>query len=124
MQTDLHEGGVPIRRGRGRPPSPARKVAIKFRLDPDLVAKLRASGPGYQTRVNAWLREAVFGIKQKARKAHEASVSRRVDKLARKVAIQVKPNAKTKAAARTIMRRMARDKAAAKRRQQRAKARV
>jgi uncharacterized protein (DUF4415 family) len=119
-QADLHEGGKPVRRGRGRPPSPARKVAIKFRLDPDLVAKLRASGPGYQTRVNAWLWESVFGTKRKVSKA----TLRRVDKLARKVALQVKPNAKTKAAARTIMRRMARDKAAAKRRQQRAKARA
>jgi uncharacterized protein (DUF4415 family) len=47
-------------RGRGRP-WPARKVPIMFRLDPDLVAQLRASGPGYQTRVNALLREAVLG---------------------------------------------------------------
>jgi uncharacterized protein (DUF4415 family) len=123
-QADLHEGGKPVRRGRGRPPSPVRKVAIKFRLDPDLVAKLRASGPGYQTRVNAWLREAVFGTKRKARKAHEASVSRRVDKLTRKVALQIKPNAKSKAAARRIMLRAARRRAAAKRRQQRAKARA
>jgi uncharacterized protein (DUF4415 family) len=111
-QADPHEGGKPVRRGRGRPPSPVRKVAIKFRLDPDLVAKLRASGPGYQTRVNAWLREAVFGTKRKASKA----TLRRVDKLARKVALQVKPNAKTKAAARKIMLRAARRKAAGKRR--------
>jgi uncharacterized protein (DUF4415 family) len=43
-QADLHEGGKLIRRG--RPPSPARKIAVKFRLDPDVVAGLRASGPG------------------------------------------------------------------------------
>jgi hypothetical protein len=66
----------------------------------------------------------VFGTKRKAREAREASVSRRVDKLARKVAVLVKPNEKTKAAARKIMLRAARRKAAAKRRQQRAKARA
>src|SRR5262245_43181167 len=92
ITTDSKKPDAHVRRGRGRPPSPARKVAIKFRLDPDLVAKVRASGPGYQTRVNALLREAVFGTKRKARKA---SVSRRVDKLARKVALQVKPNTKS-----------------------------
>jgi uncharacterized protein (DUF4415 family) len=84
-QADLHEGGVPIRRGRGRPPSPARKVAIKFRLDPDLVAKLRASGPGYQTRVNAVLREVVFGSTRKAaRKARAKPATRTKHKPARK----------------------------------------
>jgi uncharacterized protein (DUF4415 family) len=57
---DLHEDGKLIRRG--RPPSPeTRKQPVKIRLDPDLVAALRASGPGWQTRVNAALREAVLG---------------------------------------------------------------
>jgi uncharacterized protein (DUF4415 family) len=61
---DLHEGGRLIRRG--RPPSPeTRKQPVKIRLDPDLVAALRASGPGWQTRLNAALREAVLGAKPK-----------------------------------------------------------
>lgn len=48
---------------RGRPPgsvSPATKQAVKLRLDPDLLAALRASGAGWQTRVNAILRQAVL----------------------------------------------------------------
>jgi uncharacterized protein (DUF4415 family) len=48
---------------RGRPPgstSPTSKQAVKLRLDPDLLAALRASGTGWQTRVNAILREAVL----------------------------------------------------------------
>jgi uncharacterized protein (DUF4415 family) len=48
---------------RGRPPgsvSAATKQAVKLRLDPDLLAALRASGSGWQTRVNAILREAVL----------------------------------------------------------------
>ena len=58
-EADLHEGGKLIRRG--RPPSPeTRKQSVKIRLDPDVVAALRASGPGWQTRLNAWLRKAVL----------------------------------------------------------------
>jgi uncharacterized protein (DUF4415 family) len=58
---DLHEGGRLIRRG--RPPSETRKQPVKIRLDPDLVAALRASGPGWQTRLNALLRKAVLGAR-------------------------------------------------------------
>jgi uncharacterized protein (DUF4415 family) len=59
---DLHEGGKLIRRG--RPPSPeTRKQPVKIRLDPDVVAVLRASGPGWQTWVNALLRKTVLGVR-------------------------------------------------------------
>ena len=47
---------------RGRPVDsvkPDSKVPIKLRLDPDVVAALRASGRGWQTRVNDLLRERV-----------------------------------------------------------------
>jgi uncharacterized protein (DUF4415 family) len=47
---------------RGRPVGsikPDSKVLIKLRLDPDVVAALRASGRGWQTRVNDMLRERV-----------------------------------------------------------------
>lgn len=76
---DLHEGGKLIRRG--RPPSPHRKVPVKLRLDPEVVARLRASGPGWQTRVNATLRamvltkEGVLTIKGvKLLKRHRATI--------------------------------------------------
>lgn len=48
---------------RGRPPgsvAASTKQAVKLRLDPDLLAALRASGAGWQTRVNAILRQAVL----------------------------------------------------------------
>ena len=48
---------------RGRPPgsvSTTTKQAVKLRLDPDVLAALRDSGPGWQTRVNSILREAVL----------------------------------------------------------------
>ncbi|HEX7327680.1 MAG TPA: BrnA antitoxin family protein [Casimicrobiaceae bacterium] len=41
----------------GRPPKPDVKVAVKLRLDPDLLAVLKATGPGWQTRANRILRE-------------------------------------------------------------------
>jgi len=44
---------------RGRPPSDAPKQAVSIRLDPDVLERLRASGPGWQSRVNDILRKAV-----------------------------------------------------------------
>lgn len=41
----------------GRPPKSDSKVAVKLRLDPDLLAVLKATGPGWQTRANRILRE-------------------------------------------------------------------
>ena len=43
-------------RSRGRPKSAAPKVAVKLRLDPDVLEALRATGDGWQTRVNDALR--------------------------------------------------------------------
>lgn len=42
---------------RAGPPKEGPKVAVKLRLDPDLLVVLRATGPGWQTRVNRILRE-------------------------------------------------------------------
>lgn len=47
---------------RGRPVGSVATVTkspVKLRLDPDVLAALRATGKGWQTRVNALLREAV-----------------------------------------------------------------
>jgi uncharacterized protein (DUF4415 family) len=43
----------------GRPPLAAPKQAVKMRLDEDILVALRASGRGWQTRVNAILKEAL-----------------------------------------------------------------
>jgi uncharacterized protein (DUF4415 family) len=43
------------RRGRGRPLAERKKVPVTFRLDPDVLAALKAQGPGWQTRVNELL---------------------------------------------------------------------
>lgn len=43
-------------RPRGRPKSERKKQVISIRLDADLLGELRASGPGWQKRVNDALR--------------------------------------------------------------------
>ena len=37
------------------------KTRVTIRLDADLVARLKEGGPGWQTRANAMLRQAVLG---------------------------------------------------------------
>jgi len=51
---DLYYGNTLIRRGRGRPKKPARSKSrnISLRLDPKVDAYLRATGKGWQTRIN------------------------------------------------------------------------
>jgi uncharacterized protein (DUF4415 family) len=54
---DQHENGVLVRRG--RPKLAAPKKHVTFRLDAELIEKLRESGPGWQSRVNEILRKAM-----------------------------------------------------------------
>ena len=51
------EMGLPLPKKRGRPPKKAPKQQVTIRLDADLLAELRALGKGWQTKVNAALRE-------------------------------------------------------------------
>lgn len=51
-------GGIPVAR-RGRPPLADPKQLVSLRLDRAVVERLRASGPGWQTRVNEALRRVV-----------------------------------------------------------------
>lgn len=44
---------------RGRPKSLAPKAEVKIRIDAQVAQHLRASGPGWQTRVNAELAKAI-----------------------------------------------------------------
>ena len=43
----------------GRPLTRSRKIAVKLRIDPETLAAFKASGPGWQTRMNEALRRAV-----------------------------------------------------------------
>lgn len=44
---------------RGRPKAEVTKVSTTLRLDPDILAAFRATGPGWQGRINATLRKAL-----------------------------------------------------------------
>lgn len=61
----LSVGGMVIRKAvgsfsnPGRPPSPNPKQQVTLRLDPDVLEKFRATGKGWQSRINAELRKAL-----------------------------------------------------------------
>lgn len=44
---------------RGRPAAEVKRPMVSLRMDPDLLAHLRASGKGWQTKLNAAVRELV-----------------------------------------------------------------
>jgi uncharacterized protein (DUF4415 family) len=54
----IREADPPLGTRRGRPPKPAaeRKELVSLRLSRDLVDWLRATGPGWQTRIEEMLR--------------------------------------------------------------------
>ena len=85
-----------FRRKLGRPKTEAPKVHIGFRLASDVVASIKASGPGYNARVEQALREAGFGktIKRepsgKITKAVPAAKKRRPAKQSAKPAFSKK----------------------------------
>ena len=54
-KAEIKDGARLIRRG--RPPLAEAKRQVTLRLDPDLLDRLRATGPGWQTRVNRALRD-------------------------------------------------------------------
>jgi len=65
QSADIYQGETLVRRG--RPPVGDRpKEAVKLRLSPDVLDHFRASGPGWQTRINETLERAVAREKRKA----------------------------------------------------------
>ena len=58
-RADLYIGETLIRRGRPKSESP--KQSINIRLSPDVVARFRATGKGWQTRIDAALKEWLAG---------------------------------------------------------------
>jgi uncharacterized protein (DUF4415 family) len=48
-----------IKRGRGRPAVAVKRPTLNMRVDADVLEAFKATGQGWQTRINAALREAV-----------------------------------------------------------------
>jgi uncharacterized protein (DUF4415 family) len=59
-RAEVWRGDTFVRRGPGRPRLENRKEQISVRLDPDVLAKLREAGPGWQSQINALLRRALL----------------------------------------------------------------
>ncbi len=57
QRADLFEGDKLVRRG--RPKAAVTKESVKLRLDADVLAALRATGAGWQTRINETLRASL-----------------------------------------------------------------
>jgi uncharacterized protein (DUF4415 family) len=57
-----------ITRGRGRPAVPVKRPTLNMRVDAEVLAAFKATGAGWQTRINAVLRDAVaHGVAESAR---------------------------------------------------------
>jgi uncharacterized protein (DUF4415 family) len=76
-RANLHLGGKLVRRGRPKSDKPKRQVTL--RLDQEVLAALRASGAGWQTRVNAILAKELAKERRKraAAKALRPRIKRR-----------------------------------------------
>jgi uncharacterized protein (DUF4415 family) len=54
---EIYVKPVTIKRPRGRPKASEPKIFTAIRLDADLLAAFKATGKGWQTRINAALRQ-------------------------------------------------------------------
>jgi len=59
LQAGLQDADATRQKRRGRPASAVTKEQVAIRFDRDVLAALRATGPGWQTRVNDAMREWV-----------------------------------------------------------------
>jgi uncharacterized protein (DUF4415 family) len=54
---EMQAGVEALQKRRGRPPGSSNKEQVAIRFDRDVLAAFRAAGPGWQTRMNAALRD-------------------------------------------------------------------
>jgi uncharacterized protein (DUF4415 family) len=52
---------IEARKRMGRPPVKVTRPTLNMRVDPDVLEALKASGKGWQTRLNALLRREILG---------------------------------------------------------------
>jgi uncharacterized protein (DUF4415 family) len=77
-QAEVFKGDRFVRRGPGRPKAEVTKEKISVRLDPDVLARLREAGTGWQSRINVVLRkELALGVLITSHDERGAAASRR-----------------------------------------------
>jgi uncharacterized protein (DUF4415 family) len=77
LPPDLYQGAVKRYRGQRGPQKTPVKQDIKLRIDPDILASFKATGPGWQSRMNDALRRALPNLTA-PRKNPESDPSRKV----------------------------------------------
>lgn len=58
-QADLIRKGKVVRRGKRGPQKAPTKKLVSLRLSPEVIDHFKAGGPGWQTRIDGVLREAI-----------------------------------------------------------------
>lgn len=72
LKTDMPEVVTAMKRGRGRPKVENPKARVSLRLDPKIVAAYKATGEGWQSRINEVLARALPRQKHKRRPSKAA----------------------------------------------------
>lgn len=72
LKADMPEVVKAMKRGRGRPKIENPKARVSLRLDPKLVAAYKATGEGWQSRINEILARALPKQKHKRRPSRAA----------------------------------------------------
>jgi uncharacterized protein (DUF4415 family) len=88
----------------GRPRIENPKEAVKLRIDADILAKFRESGPGWQTRINGILRAAVSA---QALRAQAPAVTKRMAPKLASGKQRTRPKTTSKSASQSAKRRHA-----------------
>ena len=58
-QTDLIRHGTVVRRGKRGPQKAPTKKLVSLRLSPEVIDHFKSAGPGWQTRIDSTLRQAI-----------------------------------------------------------------
>jgi len=60
-EADLIRGGKVVRRGKRGPQKAPTKKLVSLRLSAEVIEHFKATGPGWQTRIDSTLRESIKG---------------------------------------------------------------
>ena len=77
LRTTMPKVVEAMKRGRGRPKADNPKQRVSLRLDPRIVAAYRATGSGWQSRINEVLAAALSKQTAKRRARAKTAASRR-----------------------------------------------